>query len=59
MVEKWKWKRHADQIKACLSPARPIAQETENSNSEVDSDNFETASEVSGPESDPSTEGYS
>ena len=37
-------------------PAPRVPQETENSNSEVDSDNFETASEVSGPEPDPSTE---
>ena len=51
-----KWKRHADQIKDWLLPAPRVAQETENSNSEVDSDNFETASEVSGPEPDPSTE---
>ena len=31
-----KWKRHANQIKDQLSPAPPISQETENSNSEVD-----------------------
>ena len=51
-----KWKRHTDQIKDWLSPAPRVAQETENSNSEVDTDTFETASEVSGPEPDPSTD---
>ena len=51
-----KWKRHADQIKDWLSPAPRVAQETEQPNSDVDSDTFETASEVSGPEPDPSTD---
>jgi transposase InsO family protein len=51
-----RWKRHADQIKDWLSPAPRETQETENSNSDVVTDTFETASEVSGPVADPSTE---
>ena len=45
-----RWKRHTDQIKDWLSPASTIVKESENLNSEVDSDNFQTASEVGGPE---------
>ena len=48
--------KHADQIKDWLSPAPRVAPETEQPNSDVDSDTFETASEVSGPEPDPSTD---
>ena len=51
-----RWKRHADQIKDWLLPAPRETQETETSNSDVDTDTFETASEVSGPVADPSTE---
>ena len=51
-----RWKRHADQIKDWLSPAPRVTQETENSNSEVDTDTFETASEVSSPGTDPNME---
>ena len=51
-----KWKRHTDQIKDWLSPVPQVAPKTENSNSEVGADTFKTASEVSGPEPDPSTE---
>ena len=44
-----RWKRHAGQIKDWLSPAPQVTQENENPNSEVDTDTFETASEVSNP----------
>ena len=44
-----KWKRHTDQIKDWLSPVPQVTPETENSNPEVGTDTYETASIGSGP----------